>query len=94
VISTSEVTPSRYTSPSECKEFECEEEKKGYADFVHNETEALRLFYQNTTVTYLFKIKQEVVIGYVALAMASLPTKHLLRISEKLIATIMSHRCY
>ncbi|MDG6967727.1 MAG: GNAT family N-acetyltransferase [Nitrososphaerota archaeon] len=75
--SRSEVTPSRYISPKECTKFECEKEKKGYADFVQNEAEALRLFDQNTAVTYLFKIEDEVVIGYVALAMASLPTKNL-----------------
>jgi RNase P subunit RPR2 len=76
VIPRGEVTPSKYQSPSECGEFQCEEGKEGYADFVKKEDEALKLYYQNTNVTYLFKLKEDV-IGYVAIAMSSLPTKQL-----------------
>ena len=69
----------KFKSPTDCKDFRCEKEE--YASFLKNEDEALKLQVGKTSVTWLFKYKGQV-IGYVTLAMGSLPRK-LLPESEK-----------
>ena len=68
-ISPKDVTVSKYKSPSECTNFQCE--KKKYADFILKETEAKKLQLEKTSVTHLFRVKEDVA-GYVTLAMTSL----------------------
>lgn len=77
MISADDVSPpSRFNSPSECIDFDCEDED--FVAFLHNEDQALQLQKDKTSVTYLFRLKtNNELIGFVSLAMGSVPKKSL-----------------
>ncbi len=75
MLSPDDVKVSRYISSKECKAFRCE--KAGYAKFIQNPNEAEKCQFENLSVTYLFKIKDGTIVGYITLAMSSLRKKRL-----------------
>ncbi len=89
MLSPEDVTVSKYGSPDECKDFNCE--KAGYARFIQDPREAQRCQSENLCVTYLFK-KSGKTIGYVCIAMGALQRKSLpkKRIQQKRFRNVPS----
>jgi hypothetical protein len=76
MLSYEDVTVSRYKSPEDFQDFQCEKSK--YCDFVQKREEASEYYNENLGVTYVFWSNSDHrPIGFVTLAMGSLKRKDL-----------------